>query len=189
MIRVNLLASAEGAAAARGGRPAWLPAAGAAAALAAGLLAAAWWTWALRAEAAGVARELQAAGETLRGLAPALGRVRAAEASRADLLAHVDLLERLHARRGTALRTLRRLSRALPDGLWLSEVREEPGHVVVRGRAADLAAVSDYVAALEAGEAFGAPVELVDSRRAGRPGGRQVVSFEARLSLPAEDGP
>lgn len=189
MIRVNLLASAAGAAAARGGRPAWLPAAGAAAALAAALLAMVWWTWALRAEAAGVAQELRAAEETLRGLAPALGRTRAAEASRDELRAQVDLLERLHARRGTALRTLRRLSRALPDGLWLSEVREEPGHVVVRGRAAALAAVSDYVAALEAAEAFGAPVELVDSRRAGRSGGREVVSFEARLPLPEAGEP
>ena len=136
-----------------------------------------------------VSRGLEAAEADLRGLAPTLDRARAAEASRADLLAHVDLLERLHARRGTALRTLDRLSRALPDGLWLSEVREEPGHVVVRGRAAALATVSDYVAALEAAEGFGAPVELVDSRRAARPGGREVVSFEARLSAPAAEGP
>ena len=187
MIRINLLPP-DTAASGRAG-PAWLPVAGAAAALTAALFVMVWWTWTLRAEAAGVARELEAAGETLRGLAPALDRVRAAEASRADLLAHVDLLERLHARRGMALRTLERLSRALPDGLWLSEVREEPGHVVVRGRAAALATVSDYVAALEAGGGFGAPVELVDSRRAERPGGGAVVSFEARLSLPAEAGP
>lgn len=187
MIRINLLPPDAGAAGRAG--PAWLPVAGAAAALAAALLVMVWWTWTLRAEAAGVARGLEAAEADLRGLAPVLDRVRAAEASRADLLAQVGLLERLHARRGTALRTLERLSRALPDGLWLSEVREEPGHVVVRGRAAALATVSDYVAALEAAGAFGAPVELVDSRRAERPGGRAVVSFEARLSLPAEAGP
>lgn len=187
MIRINLLP--PDAAAARRGPPAWLPVAGAAAALAAALLVMVWWTWTLRAEAAGAARGLEAAEADLRGLAPTLDRARAAEASRIDLRAHVDLLERLHARRGTALRTLERLSRALPDGLWLSEVREEPGHVVVRGRAAALAVVSDYVAALEAAGGFGAPVELVDSRRAERPGGGAVVSFEARLSVPAAGAP
>lgn len=189
MIRINLLGSAEGRTA--DPDPAWRvwtialggPALGVAA-----VFLMAWWSWALRAEAAEVSRALAAAEATLGSLAPAVEDMRAAEAQRDALGGRVGLLEELHARRQAAVRLLDRLRRDLPDDLWFSELREEAGRVVVRGHAATLAAVSDYAAALEAAGGFGAPVEIADSQRDAGSGGRQIVSFELRMPVPAAAG-
>lgn len=189
MIRINLIASPADRAAHRDG--AWLPWVAVAAGLTtivAALVVMVWWAWALRGAAAEVSRELADAQATAGTLAPAVDRLREAEALRARLLGFVDLLEALHARRTTALRMLDGMSRVLPGDLWLSEVREESDGFFVRGHAATRAAVSDYVAALESAGAFGTPVDLVDSQRGGRSGGRELVSFEVRVPLPGAAG-
>lgn len=189
MIRINLLGSAEGRTAdpAAAWRARTIAVVGPALGVAAVFLTA-WWWWALRADAAEVSRALAAAEAALGSLAPAVEGVRDAEARRDALGRRVALLEELHARRQAAARLLDRLRRALPDDVWLSELREESGRVVVRGHAATLAAVSDYAAALEAAGGFGAPVEIADSQRGAGSGGRQIVSFELRVPVPEAAG-
>ena len=54
----------------------------------------------------------------------------------------------------------------------------------MRGYAGTLAAVADYVAILETAGRFDGPVEIVDSQRREWSGGREIVSFEVRLSFP-----
>lgn len=185
MIRINLLASPADRTAYRHARqPAWNTVVGGLAMLLSVTVVPASWVWTLRGEAAGVSRALAEAETTLRRLAPAVARARDLEELRAELIGLARIVDELHARRRTALRMLDRLSRGLPGDLWLSEVREESDGVLVRGHAAKLATVSEYVAALEATAASGAPVELVDSQR----GGRETVSFEVRVSLPPAGG-
>ena len=189
MIRINLLASPDDRAAYRDtGRLSWIPVFGGLATMSAVLILMVGWTWTLCREAAEVSRGLAGAKETLATLAPDVDRLRDAEALRADLLGVVNQLEALHERRGTTLRMLDGMARVLPDDLWLSEVREESDGVIVRGHAATRAAVSDYVAALEAAGLFGAPVDLVDSQRGDRSDGRELVSFEVRAPLPGAAG-
>ena len=189
MIRINLLAPPKDRGAHRNaGRQAGIVVLGGLATLLAVLVGPAWWTWTLRAEAAAVSRDLAQAEAALRTLSPAVERVRDLEERRAELIDLVAAVDGLHGGRETALRMLDRLSRGVPDDLWLSEVREEAGGVSVRGHAATLATVSQYVAALEASGAFDAPVELVDSQRGVRLGGREIVSFEVRASLQRAGG-
>ena len=189
MIRINLIASPADRGAHRdSARLPWVAVAAGLATMVAALAVMVWWAWALRGEAAAVSRELAGARAAVGTLTPAVDRLRDAEAQRAHLLGFVNLLEALHARRTTALRMLDGVSRVLPGDLWLSEVREESDGFLVRGHAATRAAVSDYVAALESAGAFGAPVDLVDSQRGDRSGGRELVSFEVRVPLPGAAG-
>lgn len=184
MIRVNLLAPARDVSTVVDTRRR-LAAPITAAVLAAGCVAlAGWWSWSLQQEGAALTRAQADAEAALAGLRPAVEALRAAEVQQAGLAARVALVEGLHRGRGAPARLLDRLSRALPDGLWLSEVREEPVGVVVRGHAGTLAAVSDYAAALEASAAPGARVEIVDSAREPRSGGPPTVAFEVRMPLP-----
>ncbi len=186
MIRINLLASQDDRIAhGNAGWPAGSAVVGGTAAMAAVLVLTVWWIWALEAERAEVATAMAGAGATLRSLAPAVDQVRAAEALQADLQGLVDLIEDLHVRRKTAARMLDRLSGVLPDDLWFSEVREDGAGVLVLGHAATLEGVSGYVAALEAADALDLLVELVDSQRGEWFDGRDIVSFELRVSLPA----
>ena len=183
MIRINLLTAAEDRTATRKTfRWTRMPVFGGPAILVAVLVVIAWWSWALRAEAANVSRALADAEAVLRTLAPAVDDVRAAEALRSDFRRRLARIEELQTRRNAAAQMLRRLSRGLPDDLWFNEVHQEAGVVVVRGRAAALGTVSDYAAALEATGAFDAPVEIVDSQRGD---GQGVVRFEIRMSSPA----
>ncbi len=188
MIRIDLLTSAEDRRALPDARrPAWTTAVGGSAIVVVAVALVVWWSWALRGEAAEVSQALADAQATLRRLAPAVEGVRAAEARQADLGGRMDRIEALHARRNAAVRMLDHSSRALPDGLWLGEVREDPAGVVVRGHAVTLETVSDYAAALEAAGAFGMPVEIVDSQRGEASGARTIVSFEIRMPFPALD--
>ncbi len=188
MIRINLLAAEDRAARPEAWWREWTPTLGAPAVLVTSLVLIGWWSWALRAETAEVSRALAEAQAILRSLAPAIEGVRDAEARRADLRDRLALVEELHAHRNTAAQMLERLSRRLPDDLWLSEVREEAGVVIVRGHAATLTTVSDYAAALEADGAFGAPVEIVDSQRGEWSGRQAMVRFEFRLSFQGAEG-
>ena len=189
MIRVNLLISAQDRpAVADGPWQAGTTAAGSVAITAAALVLAGWWFWSLRAEAEELTRAQADAEAALVRLAPIVEAVRGAQARQDHLAGRVALIEALHGRRDAPVRLLDRLSRALPDGLWLRELRQEPAGVVVRGQADTLAAVSDYAAALEASDASGTPVEIVDSQRVERSGGREMVSFEVRMSFPAAGG-
>ena len=185
MIRVNLL-TAEDRPGTSGDlwRTRAIAAGGLAIAVAAAILAA-WWFWSLHADAGELTRALADAEAALVRLAPALETVRGTEERQADLAGRLAVIETLHAHRDAPVRLLDRLSRALPEGTWLSEVRQEPAGVVVRGHAETLETVSDYAAALDASGGSGAPVEIVDSQREERFGGREVVSFEVRMSFPA----
>lgn len=184
MILLDLLTSAEVRTRSRRVRwPSWVPVLGFPAMLVAALVPMAWWSWTLRAEAAGLSQALADAEAVLRSLAPAVDDARDAEARRADLRGRLTLIEELHQRRDAAVQMLDRLSRGLPDDLWFSEVREETGVVVVRGFAATLTSVSDYAAALEATGAFGAPVEVIDFQRGESSDGKARVRFEFRMSL------
>ena len=190
MIRVNLLTSVQDRTTmVDGGWRGGAPTAAVVALPAVALVLAGWWFWSLHGEAAELTRELGTAEEALSGLAPAVDAVRGAEARQADLAARVARIEALQRRRGASSRLLDRLSRTLPDDLWLSEVRQEPAGVIVLGRAGTPAAVSDYAAALEESASPGTRVEIVSSRREERSGGQETVAFEARMRFPAGDEP
>ena len=189
MIRVNLLTSVQDRTTVVDGRWRSGPPVAVAALPALALVLVAGWFWSLHGQAAELTRGLANAEAALAGLAPAVDAVRGAEALRADLAAQVARIEALHGRRGDPLRLLDRLSRALPNGLWLSEVRQEPAAVVVRGRAVTPAAVSDYAAALEDSASPGARVEIVGSRREASFGEREAVAFEVRMRLPTAGNP
>lgn len=185
MIRIDLLASPQDR---TGNRKApWLAGVEAVAGLAtivAALVTIMWWAWTLQGEREEVSQALTSAEATLRTMAPAVDRMREAEELRADLLGFVGRVEALDGRRRSALRMLNGLSTVLPDDVWFSAVRWEGDGVFVDGHATTLAAVSEYVTALEAADALGAPVEVVDSQR-GEWSGREIFNFELRVSLPA----
>lgn len=189
MIRVNLLTSVQDRTTIVDGRSRDGRAAAAVALPGLALVLAAWWFWSLHGQSAELTRELANAEAALAGLTPVVDAVHGAEALRADLAAQVARIDALHDRRGDPPRLLDQLSRALPNGLWLSEVRQEPAAVVVRGRALAPAAVSDYAAALEDSASPDARVEIVGSRREESFGGQEAVAFEIRMRLPAAGSP
>lgn len=183
MIRINLLAGSGG----TGGRNPVIDLAqrvtvGCSVILVITVVVIGWRFWSMRQQAAQLSQELLAADQEIARLDPLLAQVQAADSQRAQLAQRVGLIEELRKGQGGPVRMLDELSRALPDGLWLSELEQPDGALVVRGQALALGSLSDLVANLESSGFFGSPVEIVDSRIDETDQG-DVVQFELRAIL------
>ena len=148
-----------------------------------------WRFWSLRQQAAQLVQEITAADQEIQRLAPVLDQVTEADARRAQLAERVALIEQLRVGQDGPVRMLDQVSRALPDGLWLTELRQEPTMIVVQGRATTLTALSDFVANMELSGYFTPPVEIVDSQLEQAQGQTQgeVVRFELRATFQPPD--
>lgn len=142
-----------------------------------------WRFWTLREQGARLTQDIAAANLAIGELAPILESVREHDEARAQLTQRVTLIEQLRTGQAGPVRMLDEVSRSLPDGLWLTELRQEPTMVVVQGRATTLRALSDFVASLELSGFFAPPVELVDSQLEDQQGQGEVVRFELRATF------
>ncbi len=84
-----------------------------------------WRFWSLRRDSAQVTQELAAADQELQRLAPVLERVLAFEEQGVQLTERVALIDQLRHGQTGPVRMLDEISRSLPDGLWLLELRQE----------------------------------------------------------------
>ena len=150
--------------------------------------------WSVRQEHARIGSALALADREIRRLAPALERVHGQDELRAELTERVVWLEARREQQDAPVRMLEEVGRSLPDGAWLTELRQASEVVAVRGRAANLTVLSDFVAGLERSASFAASVDVVDSQ-VDRQGRRVPVRFELHAALrgprlpPREAGP
>ena len=187
MIRINLAAGGRerGRYPAAGGstwRATLLPAA-------ACLVALVWAGWQVRAleeSAERIASKTLDADAALQALAPAMERLAVLEARRTDLAARAELAAAWREKRFAVAPLLAQIGRSVPDGMRLSELRQEPGAVIVEGRASAVAVVSEFAANLERSDWLAPPVEIIDTQAAGTGVGETVrFSLRAQLSPPA----
>ena len=186
MIRINLLAgSCAGAARAGGIDLGQRVTVACSVILVATVVVIGWRFWSIRESAAQMTRELAAADQELARLAPVLESLAELERLQIGLAERVELIEELRRAQTGPVRMLDQISRSLPDGLWVFELRQSDEGVVVQGRATTLTALSDFVANLESSGQVTPPVELIDSQTEDTPQG-EVVRFELRAAF---DGP
>ena len=124
----------------------------------------------------------------LAGFAGVPARRDEVERRSADLARRVALTETRRAAQGAPVRMLDQVSRVLPDGVWLTELRRQGDDVTIEGRATGrddrrvrygrrIGGRSGY---------FAPPIEIVDSRpEAEASAGAVRFELRARLSLPA----
>jgi len=161
MIKVNLLATAPGAAAERE----WVPRGQRSAAL--GLLmlfvtgfgVAGWWYY-LHNERASVDAKIAESEARLVQLKEAAALVEKVTARRAELTERLDLIERLRIAKRGPVSLLETVSQSLPEGLWLLEMRQQGTVIAVDGRATSLTSVTDFAEHLQNSGLFQRPVEI-----------------------------
>ncbi|MCY4075055.1 MAG: PilN domain-containing protein [Acidobacteria bacterium] len=143
----------------------------------------------VRREGDRLASAMASAEREVEGLAPVLERVRDREAERSRLADRVAWLDARRRQQEAPVRLLDEVGRSLPDGAWLTELRQEAGTLVLRGRAASLTSVSDFVAGLERAASFSSPVEVVDSQVDDRGNVGDPIRFELHAALRGPPGP
>jgi type IV pilus assembly protein PilN len=87
------------------------------------------------------------------------------EQRRAQLQQRVSLIEQLRREQTGPVHILDEISRAMPEMLWLTQIKQSVGgtDVVIDGRCTTLTSLSDFVAALEASGYFQRSIEIVST--------------------------
>jgi Tfp pilus assembly protein PilN len=183
MIRINLLAPERATKKKAAGGPA-LPSGGALqsylflflfAGLAAVLCAGAWWLQSNKIKDL----DTRIAADTKRrqDLQAIEQQVKAFQQKKAILENKVAVIEMLRAAQKSPVHMLDEVSKALPDYVWLTQMDETRGSVVFGGQSNSLAAVADFISALQTSGWF-PQVELVSSQEA-----NALVTFSLRGSF------
>jgi type IV pilus assembly protein PilN len=162
MIRVNLLSTGPGAAPPRE----WLPREQRAAALgflmlfatAAGL--GGWW-WLLKGQKAGAETRIEEGQAKLDQLKEAVKLVDLAAARKSELSERLGLIDRLRDAKRQPVSLLETVSRSVPEGLWLTSIKQAGTSVQVDGRAMSLTAVTDFAETMQGSGLFKMPVEIL----------------------------
>jgi Tfp pilus assembly protein PilN len=162
MIRVNLLATSPGAAPPRE----WLPREQRSAAVGLLLLlgtavgVASWW-WYLQQTNTTVEAKIAAANTELTRLKAVAVLVERATTRKAELGERLALIERLRTTMRGPVRLLEIVSRGVPDGLWLMDIKQAGSAVQIEGRAMSERWVTDFAEFLQNSGLFQRPVEIM----------------------------
>ena len=193
MIRINLLAvERERTKKTRG---ALIPAAhrvtvGASVILLVTVLGIGWWFWMLRQRSITVDQELARAEAETRQLRSVLQQVQKFESRKAQLQQRVSLIEELRKGQSAPVHVLDKISRSLPDRLWLTELKQTGQDFTVAGFGTSMTALSDFIANLEGTGRFKKPVEIVDSQvQTDKNTSTELVRFSIKATFFDPDAP
>ena len=149
--------------------------------LVAAALVVGWWYWSLQRDSADLDQQIVDAERETQRLQSVIQQVAQFEARRAQLQQRVTLIEELRKGQTGPVHLLDEISKALPDAMWLTDLRQSANDITLEGHGTSLNALSDFVSALEASNLFERPVEIVDSRvevaTAATP---ELISFSVR---------
>jgi type IV pilus assembly protein PilN len=165
MIRVNLLATSAGGGAAAPARE-WVPREHRSALLGLGLLlvtvvgVGGWW-WYLKHQLAQAEVRISDGEAKLESLKDAVRLLEAATNRKNELAERLALIVRLRAAKRAPITLLETVSRNVPEGLWLVEIKQTGLTVQVDGRAISLTSVSDFAEGLQRSGLFKMPVEII----------------------------
>jgi type IV pilus assembly protein PilN len=152
-----------------------------------------WWWWMLSSRSSQLDADIAAAQRETARLKTLIQQVEDFEKQKQQLQQRVSLIEELRQGQGAPVRLLDELSRALPEMLWLSELKQAPtGELTISGRCVTLTALSDFVSNLERSGFFKRPVEIVDSQveSAAAPVGEVIkFSIKAQFEVPGAPQP
>ena len=123
-----------------------------------------WWFWYLQRTSTDLDDQIAAAQQETQRLQSIIQQVQQFEARRAQLQQRVTLIEQLRKGQTGPVHLLDQISRALPDAMWLTDLRNTGADVAIDGRCTSLTALSDFISALESSKLFAGAVEIVDSR-------------------------
>ena len=123
-----------------------------------------WWFWSLQRSSADLDQQIADAERETQRLQSVIQQVAQFESRRAQLQQRVTLIEELRKGQTGPVHLLDQVSRALPEAMWLTDLRQAGSDITLEGRCTSLNSLSDFVSALEGSNLFERPVEIVDSR-------------------------
>ncbi len=105
--------------------------------LVAAALVVGWWFWSLQRESADLDQQIADAERETQRLQSVIQQVQQFEARRAQLQQRVTLIEQLRKGQTGPVHLLDQISRALPEAMWLTDLRQTATEVTHRGTVHD----------------------------------------------------
>ena len=142
-----------------------------------------WRYWTLGRVSAQLDADISSAQAETSRLHSVIQQVQQFEQRRAQLQQRVALIEELRKSQTGPVHMLDQISRALPEMLWLSDLKQaaDPNEVLIDGRATSLTGLSDFVANLEASGYFKRSVEIVSTTvESGTGPTGEIIRFQIR---------
>jgi type IV pilus assembly protein PilN len=145
-----------------------------------------WRYWALSRDSSAIDAEISAAQQETTRLHSVIQQVQQFEQQRARLQQRVVLIEQLRKGQTGPVHMLDQISRALPQMLWLTELKQAPTgtDVVIDGKCTTLTGLSEFVSNLEASGYFKRSIEIIDtkSETAGTPPS-EIIKFSIKATF------
>jgi len=125
-----------------------------------------WRYWAVSRDSSTMDAEIAAAQQETTRLHSVIQQVQQFEQQRARLQQRVVLIEQLRKGQTGPVHMLDQISRALPQMLWLTELKQTPAgaDVVIDGKCTTLTGLSEFVSNLEASGYFKRSIEIIDTK-------------------------
>jgi type IV pilus assembly protein PilN len=151
-----------------------------------------WRFLSLRRQSADLDTQIAAAQEETKRLASIIKNVQDFEQQKSRLSQRVTLIEDLRKGQTGPVHMLDQISRALPPMLWLTELKQQGGDVLIDGNSTTQTGVSDFVTNLEGSGYFRKSIEIVQTQTQPlpRPPGELVkFTLRGRFQRPGEKAP
>jgi type IV pilus assembly protein PilN len=125
-----------------------------------------WRYWAITRDSNQLDAEIAAAQQETTRLHSVIQQVQQFEQRKAQLQQRVVLIEQLRKGQTGPVHMLDQISRALPQMLWLTEVKQTAtgSDVVIDGKCTTLTGLSEFVSNLEASGYFKRSIEIIDTK-------------------------
>ncbi len=150
-----------------------------------------WRYWALNRDSTQLDAEISAAQQETTRLHSVIQQVQAFEQRKAQLQQRVLLIEQLRKGQTGPVHMLDQISRALPNMLWLTEVKQNvkaDDEVLIDGRSTTLTGLSDFVMNLEASGYFKRSIEIVSTTTETMPAPPgELIKFQIRAIFQRPD--
>jgi type IV pilus assembly protein PilN len=143
-----------------------------------------WRYWALSRDSAAVDAEIAAAQQETTRLHSVIQQVQQFEQRKAQLQQRVVLIEQLRKGQTGPVHMLDQISRALPQMLWLTQLKQAGADVIVDGKCTTLTGLSEFVSNLEASGYFKKSIEIIDTKTdvAGSPP-TEIIKFTIKATF------
>jgi type IV pilus assembly protein PilN len=144
-----------------------------------------WRYWSLARESSAVDEEIAKAQQETTRLHSVIQQVQQYEQQKARLQQRVVLIEQLRKGQTGPVHMLDQISRALPQMLWLTELKQATGtDVVIDGKCTTLTGLSEFVSNLEASGYFKRSIEIIDTKTemAGTPP-TEIIKFSIKATF------
>ena len=151
-----------------------------------------WRYWSLGRQSAQLDADIAAAQQEVVRLHTIIQKVQDFEQRKAQLSQRVVLIEDLRKEQKGPVHMLDEISRALPPMLWLTELRQAGGDVVIDGDSTTQTGVSDFVNNLEASGYFKKSIDIVGTttQQLPQPPGELVTfTLKAQFLTPGDAKP